>query len=160
MRPIASELGWPLLSEHSGAFLRLQRLLAHKDDFALCFLSFSDSAYRDKAAMYFTERLQVANWVKIETNEPAGTERLFDRLSAGKPGAPVQLSGLECWPDGLDDLLARLNHRRDALAASCKRPLLFWVLGKDVEAIATGAADLWAWRSGLAIPPSNSLLQP
>ena len=146
---IGAESGWPLLSEHSGAYLRLQRLLSRKEGFALCFLTFSDSAYRDRAAAYFAEHLRACTWVKIDPNEVIGTEQLFDRLNQGVPCAPAQLSGLEHWQEGLDNLLARLNHRREALAARCQRPLLFWVLTQDAEAVATRAADLWAWRSGL-----------
>ncbi len=165
---IGSEKGWPLLSEHSGAFLRLQRLLSRKEGFSLCFLTFSDSAYRDRVAAYFAERLRASTWVKIDRHEVIGTELLFDRLNKGARGEPAQLSGLEHWKEGLDDLLARLNHRRDALAARCPRPLLFWVLTKDAEVVATRAADLWAWRSGLfafslptgtvaaRLPPSDS----
>ena len=146
---VGSEKGWPLLSEHSGAFLRLQRLLSRKEGFSLCFLTFSDSAYRDRVAAYFAEHLRASTWVKIDRHEVIGTELLFDRLNKGARGQPAQLSGLEHWKEGLDDLLARLNHRRDALAARCPRPLLFWVLTKDAEVVATRAADLWAWRSGL-----------
>ena len=156
---IGDESGWPLLSEHSGAYLRLQRLLSRKEGFALCFLTFSDSAYRDKAAAYFAEHLRARTRVQIDPNEVIGTEQLFDRLNQGVPGAPAQLCGLEHWQEGLDNLLARLNHRREALAARCQRPLLFWVLTQDAETVATGAADLWAWRSGLfafALPPATA----
>ena len=156
---IGDESGWPLLSEHSGAYLRLQRLLSRKEGFALCFLTFSDSAYRDKAAAYFAEHLRARTWVKIDPNEVIGTEQLFDRLNQGVPGAPAQLSGLEHWQEGLDNLLARLNHRREALAARCQRPLLFWVLTQDAEKVANSAADLWAWRSGLfafSLPPETA----
>ena len=56
---------------------------------------------------------------------------------------------MESWPDGLDDLLIRLNYRREAFAARCQRPLLIWIRKLDLQAVATGAADLWAWRSGV-----------
>ena len=151
---------WPLLSEHSGAFLRLQRVLSQKDGFCLCFLTFSDSAYRNKAAAYFAEHLRARTRVRIDADEVIGTETLFDRLNDGEPGEPAQLAGLEHWNEGLDDLLARLNHRREALAARCPRPLLFWVPTKDVQAVATWAPDLWAWRSGVFAFPLPSMTSP
>ena len=48
---------WVLRSEHSGTFLRLQRLLAGKRSFTLCFLTYSDSAYRERAAEFLRARL-------------------------------------------------------------------------------------------------------
>ena len=155
----SADNSWPLLSEHSGAFLRLRRVLSQKDGFCLCFLTFSDSAYRDKAAAYFAKHLRARTRVRIDPNEVIDTETLLYRLSDGEPSEPAQLTGLEHWSEGLDDLLARLNHRRDALAARCQRPLLFWVLADDVQTVATGAADLWAWRSGVfafALPSMTS----
>lgn len=139
----------PLLSEHSGAFLHLQKLLAGKQGFTLCFLVFSDSAYRNKAAEHLANLLHARTQVTINPSEPIGTEELFKRLNAGEKSAPAQLLGIERWPEGLDDLLARLNHRRDAMAKRCRRPLLFWVLSKDLNMVATRAPDLWAWRSGV-----------
>ena len=139
----------PLLSEHSEAFLRLQKLLAGKQGFTLCFLVFSDSAYRNRVAEHLANLLHARVQVTIEPSKPIGTEELFKRLNAGEGTAPAQLLGIERWPEGLDDLLARLNHRRDALAKRCQRPLLFWILSKDLNMVATRAPDLWAWRSGV-----------
>ena len=139
----------PLLSEHSEAFLRLQKLLAGKQGFTLCFLVFSDSAYRNRVAEHLANLLHARVQVTIDPSEPIGTEELFKRLNAGEGTMPAQLLGIERWPEGLDDLLARLNHRRDALAKRCRRPLLFWILSKDLNMVATRAPDLWAWRSGV-----------
>ena len=140
---------WPFLSSHAGAFVRLQKMLTEKRGFMLCFLTFSDSAYRNKVAEFLADQLHAHTHVAIEETPPTGTEELFIRLDAGSPHEPAQLSGLERWPQGLDDLLSRLNLRREALAERCQRPLLFWTLSTQVNAVATGAADLWAWRSGV-----------
>ena len=140
---------WVLLSEHSGTFLRLQRLLAGKRSFTLCFLTYSDSAYRERAAEFFRARLGGPAGVRLDDETLTGTEELFGRLSVDPGSGPAQLSGLERWPEGIEDLLRRLNHRREALAAHCARPLLFWILSRDLGMVATGAADLWAWRSGV-----------
>ena len=140
---------WPLLSEHSGAFLRLCKLLSGKQGFTLCFLTFSDSAYRDKVAELLAHRLHARVCVTIDPEKPIGTEELFIRLNKGKRAYRAQLFGMERWPDGLDNLLTRLNHRRDALEEICQRPLLFWVPSRKLNLVATHAADLWAWRSGV-----------
>ena len=140
---------WPFLSSHAGAFVRLQKMLTEKQGFMLCFLIFSDSAYRNKVAGFLADQLHAHTHVAIDETRPIGTEELFLRLDEGSPYEPVQLSGLEHWPGGLDDLLSRLNLRREALAERCRRPLLFWTLSSQVNAVATGAADLWAWRSGV-----------
>ena len=139
----------PLRSEHSGAFLRLQRLLEGRRSFTLCFLIYSDSFYRDQAASFLEEQLGAKVRVSIDGDISIGTEDLFERLNAAPLGAPSQLMGLEHWPEGIDNLLTRLNYRREALAERCTRPLLFWVLSRDLNEVAIKAADLWAWRSGV-----------
>ena len=151
---------WTLLSEHSGAFLRLSRLLNGRSSFTLCFLTYSDSVYRDEAARFLEGRLNAHVRVAIDPEERIGTEVLFDRLSADPDSGPAQVMDLESWPDGLDNLLGRLNQRREALAERCPRPLLFWVLQSSsrLPAVATRAADLWAWRSGVfdfTLPPTG-----
>ena len=149
---------WTLLSEHSGAFLRLGRLLNGRNSFTLCFLTYSDSVYRDEAARFLEGRLNARVRVAIDPEERIGTEVLFDRLSADPDSGPAQVMDLESWPDGLDNLLGRLNQRREALAERCPRPLLFWVLSSRLPAVATRAADLWAWRSGVfdfTLPPTG-----
>ena len=140
---------WTLRSEHSGAFLRLHRLLNGRRSFTLCFLTYSDSVYRDKVAGFLEGRLSAHVRVSIDPTARIGTEALFDSLSADPRSSPAQITGLESWPEGLDDLLGRLNRRRETLAERCPRPLLFWVLSSHLEKVATRAADLWAWRSGV-----------
>ena len=140
---------WNLRSEHSGTFLRLQRLLEGRRSFTLCFLTYSDSFYRDRAASFLEKRLDANVRVSIDPDTAIGTEDLFERLSAAPPNSPSQLMGLEHWPEGIDNLLTRLNYRREALAERCPRPLLFWVLSRDLNKVTTKAADLWAWRSGV-----------
>ena len=140
---------WPLRSEHSGALLRLRRLVENRQSFVLCFLTYSDSAYRETVAGFLAELLDARLRVAIDCKVRVGTEELFGRLSDPTYVGPAQLSGLESWPDGLDDLLTRLNYRREAFAARCQRPLLIWIRERDLQTVATGAADLWAWRSGV-----------
>ncbi|MDE0230487.1 MAG: hypothetical protein OXJ62_16675 [Spirochaetaceae bacterium] len=99
----------------------------------------------------------------IDCKGRVGTEELFGRLSDPTYSGPAQLSGLESWPDGLDDLLTRLNYRREAFAARCQRPLLMWIRQRDQQTVATGAADLWAWRSGVfdfSLPESPVRSEP
>ena len=140
---------WPLRSEHSGAVLRLRRVVENKQSFVLCFLAHSDSAYRETVAGFLAGLLNARLHVAIDGKIRVGTEDLFRRLSDATHVGPAQLDGLESWPEGLDDLLTRLNYRREAFAARCQRPLLIWVRRRDLTIVATGAADLWAWRSGV-----------
>ncbi len=149
---------WPLYSEHSGTLIRLRRLVEHRRAFVLCFLTYSDSAYRDTAAGFLSELLGARLRVVIDRDVRIGTEEFFQRLCDRAYQGPALLSGLELWPDGLDDLLKRLNYRREALATRCQRPLLVWIRTRDVCEVATVAADLWAWRSGVfdfALPPAT-----
>ena len=140
---------WPLLSEHSGSVLRLRKLIEGRRSFVLCFLTFSDSAYREQASSFLETLLGARVRVNVVRDTRMGTEELFRLLSVESPNGPAQLSGLELWPEGIDDLLKRLNHRREALAARCARPVFVWILSRDIHALATRAADLWAWRSGV-----------
>ena len=149
---------WTLHSEHSGAFLRLQRLLNGRRSFTLCFLTFSDSVYRDEVADFLERRLKAHVRVAIDPEERIGTETLFEKLSTDPDSGPVQFMGVESWPEGLDNLLGRLNQRREALAERCPRPLLFWVLSSQLPTVAMRATDLWAWRSGVfdfTLPPTG-----
>ena len=130
----------------------------------LCFLVFSDSAYRNKIAKFLADHFRAHVHVTIDPEESIGTEELFIRLDGGAPNDPSQLSGLEHWPEGLDNLLGRLNLRREALAERCRRPVLVWTLSTQVNTIIMRAADLWAWRAGIfefALPkgprPSQTL---
>ena len=143
------QASWPLRSEHSGALLRLRRLVENRQLFVLCFLTYSDSAYRETVAAFLAELLNGRLRVAIDCRVRVGTEELFGRLSDPTYAGPAQLSGLESWPDGLNDLLTRLNYRREAFAARCQRPLMLWVRERDLQTVATDAADLWAWRSGV-----------
>ena len=145
-RPTAA---WPLRSEHSGVYLRLQRTLQSRDSFTLCFLVYSDSAYRATVASFLGVRLGATAEITIDTSWQGGTEHLLDGISAADNGRPVQLFGFHRWPLGLDDLLARLNHRRESIAERFPHPLLVWARSNDLATIATGAADLWAWRTGV-----------
>ncbi len=129
--------------------LKLRRLVEHRRSFTLCLLTYSDSAYRNTAASFLAGLLDARLHVAIDPVARVGTEELFERLGDDEYGGPVQLSGLEQWPEGLDNLLRRLNYRREALAARCRRPLLTWIRARDVRAVATGAADVWAWCSGV-----------
>ena len=140
---------WSLRSEHSGAFLRLRRMLEGRRSFTLCFLTYTDSVYRDRVSDFLEEQLSARVRVAIDPSTRIGTEALFETLGAEPASGPAQLVGLEHWPDGIDDLLKRLNYRRGALAEHCARPLLVWIPSQHLRHLATGAADLWAWRSGV-----------
>ena len=142
-------VAWPFIAGHASDFVRLQRLLTEAHGFRLCFLAFSDSAYRNKVAEFLADQFRAQVRVVIDPEESIGTEELFIRLDRGELGDPSQLSGLEHWPEGLDNLLGRLNLRREALAERCRRPVLVWALSTQISDIATRAADLWAWRSGV-----------
>ena len=146
---IRSNVAWPFIASHAGDFVRLQRTLTEAQGFMLCFLVFSDSAYRNKVAQFLAEHFRAHVHVAIDPEESIGTEELFIRLNGGDPNDPSQLSGLEHWPEGLDNLLGRLNLRREALAERCRRPVLVWTLSTQVNAVITRAADLWAWRTGI-----------
>lgn len=95
---------WTIRSEHSGAFLRLQRLVKGRASFTLCFLTYSDSVYRDEVAGFLEGRLNAHVRVAIDPEERIGTEVLFDRLSEEPDNGPAQLMRLESWPESLDDL--------------------------------------------------------
>ncbi len=144
-----STVAWPFIAAHAGDFVRLQRTLTEAQGFMLCFLVFSDSAYRNKVAQFLADHFRAHVRVAIDPEESIGTEELFIRLNGGDPNDPSQLSGLEHWPEGLDNLLGRLNLRREALAERCRRPVLVWTLSTQVNAVITRAADLWAWRAGI-----------
>ena len=148
---------WNLLSEHSGAYLRLRRLLTGRRSFTLCFLTYSDSAYRDRVARFLKKRLRADDPRRYRSGRAhrhggALREPGRELEQTARPSSPVRNTG----PEGFDNLLVRLNRRRESLAAWCPRPLLFWVLSRHLPHVATRAADLWAWRSGVfdfALPP-------
>ncbi len=134
-------------------------MLDSRRSFTLCFLAYSDSTYRDLVADFLEERLAAKVRVVIHPNTHNGTEALFDELGVDPADGPAQLAGLEYWPAGIDDLLTRLNYRRGALADRCPRPLLVWIPSLQLRRLATAAADLWAWRSGVfdfSLPPHDA----
>lgn len=147
---------WPLLSEHSGPFLRLQRTLRGRDGFTLCVLVYSDTPYRTRVAEFLMERLDATVQITVNREWHDGIDPLLTRLA--RVASPVQVVGLDLWSAGPEDLLARLNQRRESIAELFPHPLLVWVRSNDVHALATRAADLWAWRTGVfdfALPPET-----
>ena len=136
-------IGARKVEEHFGVFFRLQRLLKGGRSFTLCFLIYPDSSYRDKVANFLEEQLDARIRVSIDHDSLIGIEDLFKRLSADPPGSPSQLTGLEHWPEGIGNLLARLNDRREELVERCTRPLLFRVFSGALDKSKTKAADLW-----------------
>ena len=60
---------WP-----TDAFLRRQRLLDGRQSFTLCFLTYSDSAYRDEVADFPGERLGARVPVSIDPDDRIGVE--------------------------------------------------------------------------------------
>ena len=152
---------WNLLSEHSGPFLRLQRTLRGRDGFALCLLVYSDSVYRARVADFLRGRLDATVEIAINEESENGIDALLERLSGVE--CPVQIVGLHLWATGLDDLLTRLNHRRESVAELFPHPLLVWIRSVDLRAAATRAADFWAWRTGVfdfALPAGRHRSSP
>ena len=147
---------WPLLSEHSGPFLRLQRTLRGRDGFTLCVLVYSDTPYRIRVSDFLMERLDVTAPIAVNSDSQDGVDPILTRLA--RVASPVQVVDLDLWSAGLHDLLERLNHRRESIAELFPHPLLVWVRSIDIRALATRAADLWAWRTGVfdfALPPET-----
>ena len=140
---------WDLESEHSGALLRLERLLQGRRGFTLVILEHSDSVYRDRVADYLEGALGGAPRVDASTVGGDFAE-LEERLArAACEGSAVQVVGLRDWPHGMPKLWQAFNYHREQVADRCSVPLLLWVLRGQVGELATQAPDFWAWRSGV-----------
>ena len=140
--------GWNLSSEHSGALLRMERLVRNRSGFTLLIAGYGDSAYRDRVAGYLVE-----GWLggrMVDARDAQGEfHRLEDAIAAAAAQGAVQVIGLERWDSGVESLWQGFNYHRERLASLCRVPLLLWVPHGAVRLVAVEAPDLWAWRSGV-----------
>lgn len=83
--------GWPLESSHSGVFLRLRKTVSGRA-FTLCFLTHSDSRYREVVVAFLCARLGADEPVRVAADEGIGTEALFQRLAGDGGATPAQLA--------------------------------------------------------------------
>lgn len=144
----ASAPAWNLDSEHSGPFLRLERLLRGRLGFTLVVLEYSDSSYRDKVVSHLGElRAGVVVDAGKYDGDFAALEK--DLARAGRDYPLVQVVDLEAWPLGLAQLWQAFNYHREQIADRCPVPLLLWIARARIGELALEAPDLWAWRSGV-----------
>ncbi len=117
---------WTLSSAHSGAMLRLERLVRDRRGFTLLVASFGDSAYRDRVVTYLVDGWRGGS--RVDADDADGDfSRLEDRIGAAAQQGAVQVVGPEHWPGDATQLWHAFNYHREQVAARCPEPLLVWI---------------------------------
>ena len=134
---------------------RLERAIAGATGFSLLVCAYSSCGQREAAIA----RLKTGKrTVRLGPETPDSTQRLFEHLNEVAGGSAVHLVGAEEWPRGFEDLMSRLNNRRNAIPVECPHPIVLWLTDESADWLARNAADLWAWRGALFSMDDESTL--
>ena len=151
----------------------LENLLQRAQGFSLAFARVNMPAERNKLMAQIRQRFESRGIKIFEINLPSSTTDLlteiFDQLKKQnffRPEAPradrfhrdatrqriVFVYGIEhsiLSSVTYHPTLAVLNYKRELFREKISAPVIFWLPEYALQAIAEGAADFWAWRSGV-----------
>lgn len=141
---------WELDSRHSGALLRLYKLLTSSSGFRLILLEFNDPVYRDKVIQHIN-RFPVHAGILVLDDKIKDFNDFENRLTAlCRTHDTVHVVNLETWlklgKPG-ENRLQGFNYHRENIAEQCPANLLLWMIRPDIRVFALQAPDMWAWRT-------------
>ena len=95
--------------------------------------------------------------IRFGPETPDSTQHLFETLAATSDAyGAAHLVDPAAWPTGFEDLMIRLQYRRNALPIECAgATIVLWLDPEQTKWLATQCADLFAWRAGSVIDLSD-----
>ena len=145
--------GIDLTPHQQAEFQRLTKILRFGSRFQFLFVEIADPALRDRLIERLTEALELAHEHSVRIDLSAGTtadvaalEQTLREESA-RGAKIIHVVNADLWLN--EDRLQTLNLRREALAHTLNCRLAFWLPTALLERVASRAADLWSWRSGV-----------
>ncbi|SEH07604.1 tetratricopeptide repeat protein [Candidatus Venteria ishoeyi] len=141
-------INFPLESLHSGAWLRLQRLLKNHKGFSLIIAQYNDMIYRDKLIAFQQQQIAATCYqVSQKMSDFSSFENKLYQL--GKQHAVLNVTGLDSCQAWQADFFQGLNYHREQIAEHCPATLIFWLSETALKTFAQQAADFWAWRAAV-----------
>jgi tetratricopeptide (TPR) repeat protein len=149
----AASISWlagDLQPEHSGALIRLIKLLKAQTGFQLILLQYNDPYYRNRLIQYLSQNSDNTRHFILDAAQISDFAVLEDSLAKSCADQDViHLIGLE--PGFANDKelqwITGFNSHRELIAQRCPAPLLLWLPEYYIKAFALGAPDMWEWRS-------------
>lgn len=155
----------------------LARALDYAEGFWLGFIEYDTPVQRRKLAAVCHDLLKPLNVRVIEVESTRmdfllelkeflnREQNELDMSTAHAPKLVFFVHGLERWippSEKYPPLLSYLNLKRELFRQMFPHPLAIWLPSRALNALARGAPDFWAWRSGVyrLAPEPESLGQP
>lgn len=137
---------WQLNPAHSGAWLRLRKMLPRLKGFNLLIFQHNQPLYRDRmiAAMSADVSPSLVLDAKEYGSFVALEQALFQTTDTSKLIHIVNIESLSGEEKGL--AFKGLNYHREQIAQRCLCTLAIWLPEPLVKQMALEAADFWAWR--------------
>ena len=146
--------GWPdfFVRQHSGALLRLLRLLEDEETgFQCIIIEYSDSAYQEKIIHYLSSRFPgQAVLDAAATDTFSVLETKLEKLA--QENNPIHIVGTGNWfASGQESFRFAhgFNYHREKLTRTVSCSILLWLHRDQVTLFAREAPDMWAWRTML-----------
>lgn len=130
--------------EHTGAFLRLKKLINHAQGFRLLIIDYNIASYRD----FIIQRLNSKEYQTcvIDTLEQSGFSELEKQLFAIHSNKTVtHIINLELQLDPTD-IYTGFNYHRERIAQGHPHTLVIWLSQSSIKEFSNHAIDFWAWR--------------
>lgn len=142
---------------------RLERMLTRAKGFTLAFARVNAPTQRTQLVEELRTRVQPKSVEIVEIDLDGSVENVLteieDYLRQHDDAAPDGTTKQAVFVYGLEQLipssaiyhpaLALINLRRENFREAIPTPLVFWIPEYALQAIAEGAPDFWAWRSGV-----------
>jgi tetratricopeptide (TPR) repeat protein len=145
--------GIDLTPHQQAEFQKLTKILRFGSRFQFLFVEIANPSVRDRLIARLTEALELAHEHSVRIDLSAGTiadvaalEQTLREESA-RGAKIIHIVNADLWLN--EDRLQTLNMRRESLAHALTCRLAFWLPTAVLERVASRAADLWSWRSGI-----------
>ncbi|MCP4695487.1 MAG: tetratricopeptide repeat protein, partial [Gammaproteobacteria bacterium] len=142
------DLSSPLDPLHSGAWLRLLRLIKVRKGFSLIIAQYSEMAYRDALIRFQRQQAPAACYEVTEKTTDFFTFET-ELKQACAIHAVLHVTGLDDSRAWRRKFFQGLNYHREQIAEQCPSCLILWLHEEALKALANQAADFWAWRNAV-----------
>ena len=130
--------------EHTGAFLRLKKLLNHAKGFRLLIIDYNIASYRDFIIQCLASKeSQTCIIDTLKLNIFAELEKQLFAIHSNK--IVTHIINLELQLDPTDIYIG-FNYHRERIAQNHPHTLVIWLSQSSIKEFSNHAIDFWAWR--------------
>lgn len=138
----------PARPEHVDELRTFEKIIRHHAGFQLILALYNDpAAYRDRLIAHLGRPASQAG--RFDVRHCADFAEFEHQLAAACAAADwLHIVGLDAWLGGPEcaSRLQGFNLHREALAASCGKPVVLWLPVHLATPFALQAPDIWEWR--------------